>query len=110
MRVTVEAIFENTIMEKYINGSGKELVYYITPKEGYVLHHKEHDSYDDEIKKTIYGFTKASVSVPIGYDFDKNPLNIFAILEREAENYQPTEVQATETDYQNALAEMGVEL
>ena len=110
MRETVKPIFENTTMEKFIS-VGKELVYHIKPNYDYVLHHKEHDFYDNETKTITYGFTKASVSVPIGYDFENNPLNIFAILESEAENYQPTdttEEQATEEDYQKALAEMGV--
>ena len=90
-RVKIESIIKNTTMEEYTSVRGHK-VYYISPIDGHTLHHKVRDDYDEENREIIYGFSTASVSVPVDYDFETNPDNIFAILESEIENYQVNEI------------------
>ena len=66
VRFQVEPKFENTIMEIY-----NDKVYFITPSNGYKLHHNSYDFHDEEMKEIIYGFSTSSISVPIDYDFEK---------------------------------------
>lgn len=58
--------------------------YFIAPAEGYVLHDNRNDypSFEDETI-IIEGYTRYGVTVPLNYDFEANPFNIYAVLESE---------------------------
>lgn len=86
-RISVEPIIANTTMEKYIDSNNVERAYFIAPIEGYVLHHSGKDfTIIDEItmeETIVEGFASGSVSVPIDYDFDANPDNLYTKLASE---------------------------
>ena len=87
--ISVEPIIENTTMQRYVNNNGVALTYVISPIEGYVLHDNRKDwyeEYDEEgnpIGEPILGYGRGSVSVPISYDFDANPYNLYTVLASE---------------------------
>ena len=89
-RIQVEPIIENTTMEKYVDGNGIERVYIIAPIEGYVIHNNARDWTEEidgeEVVKE--GFTTGSVSVPITYDFEANPFNLYTKLASEVPSDQ----------------------
>lgn len=86
--IVTPTLIENTITEKYINSLGVHKAYYLTPVDGYVLHDKAYDYYenfDDEGnpigEATELGFTRGTCSCPANYDFVANPREFYAILE-----------------------------
>lgn len=84
-QITVEPIIENTTMTKYVNNNNVALAYFITPIEGYVLHDSRKDWTEgidgEEVLKE--GFATNGVSVPITYDFEANPFNLYTKLASE---------------------------
>lgn len=113
----VETKIPNTIMRKrFFNDS--EITYCIEPNEGYVLHDKLYDvpildeTTLEETGKVILGFRKSTATVPVGYDFELNPRQFYAILETEKPT-EPVEIpvddEATTPDLYKALSELGVE-
>lgn len=88
-------IIPNTTMQIYTNNAGVDLTYRITPVAGYVLHDKARDweAYDEVTGDLIYdengnpivvqGFTTATASCGINYDFEANPREFFTKLESE---------------------------
>lgn len=85
--VDVEPYFDNTTMSAYYNFQNVLRSYCITPCEGYILHASTLDTvvHDEETGdptgEVIHGYTKTSVSVGYNYNFDQNPLEIYAVLE-----------------------------
>ena len=59
--------------------------YFIAPAEGYVLHDSRKDWTDivDGEEVLIEGYTRYGGTVPLNYDFEANPFNIYAVLESE---------------------------
>lgn len=90
--IPVEAIIENTTMSKYVDSNGEERVYEIAPIEGYVLHDSRKDwtDIDQETNEEVLfeGFASGSVSVPISYDFEANPFNLYTKLASEVPSDQ----------------------
>lgn len=87
--VDTEPYFDNTTTKAYYNMQNVLRAYRITPDEGYVIHAKtlDTDIYDEESReptgKIIKGYTRATVSVGYNYNFEGNPLEIYAVLESE---------------------------
>lgn len=85
--IDVTPIIENTTMKKYIDGNGEERAYDIAPTIGYVLHDNRKDfAILDEITMEeiiVEGFSTYGVSVPISYDFNANPFNLYTKLASE---------------------------
>ena len=84
-RIDVTPIIENTTMQVYENSAGVQLAYYIYPVENYVLHDSRKDWTEEiegeEVVKE--GFATYGVSVPINYDFNANPYNLYTKLASE---------------------------
>lgn len=90
MYVNVTPVFENTTMQEFRNDTTNALIaYYIYPCEGYVLHSS---SYDDpvideetgeETGEVILGYIDSFVMLNRLYNFQANPLNIYAVLKSE---------------------------
>ena len=80
-------IIENTTMQIYVDGNGEQRVYFIKPINGYVLHDSRKDwtDIDPETNEEILfeGFSTYGVSVPITYDFEANPFNLYTKLASE---------------------------
>lgn len=77
--IDVEPIIPNTTMRKYINNSGREISYNITPNEGYVLHDNDYNFpvVDEETMQEIgtgLGYTRTTVSVALSYDFSTHQM------------------------------------
>lgn len=91
-RIPVEPIIANTTMEKYVDNNNVERGYTIAPIEGYVLHDSRKDwtDIDQETNEEIIfeGFASGSVSVPITYDFEANPFNLYTKLASEVPSDQ----------------------
>ena len=85
--ISVEPIIENTTMKKYVDNNNEERAYLIAPIDGYVLHDSRKDwtDIDQETNEEIIfeGFASGSVSVPITYDFEANPFNLYTKLASE---------------------------
>ena len=79
----IPSLIENTTMQKGI-ADGVHRIYRITPINGYVLHHKNHDTDMDgdgnPIDPPILGYTPSFVTVSASYDFTVNPFEIYAVL------------------------------
>lgn len=105
-------LIDNTLMTLCYRDSVAK-IYRITPIDGYVLHDSRLDypSFEDETI-ILKGYTTAQITIPATYDFEINQLNLYTKLANEVEEEGVVELesQATESDYQNALAEMGVDL
>ena len=90
MLIDVTPYFENTTMQESYNSSNKLIGYCIYPCEGYVLHTSSYDEpvIDEETGKEtgeiILGYIDSYVMLTRNYDFEANPLNIYAVLESEA--------------------------
>lgn len=110
------SLIENTTMQKRILNDS-EITYCIKPNEGYLLHDKLYDEpvmdevTMEETGKAILGFRKSTATVPVGYDFQLNSRQFYAILETEKPT-EPVEIpvddEATTFDLYNALEELGV--
>lgn len=81
-------IIENTTMQIYTNNNGEDETYRIKAVDGYVLHDKGRDfPATDEFGNDAYdengdlimlqGFTRATASCSINYDFEANPREFF---------------------------------
>ena len=92
MAVTMEdlipTLVPNTTMQKaFLNGVLQQ--YWITPCEGYVLHDKNLDMYEDfdengnGIGEVTLGFYAGTKTVRHDYDFVANPREFYAVLETE---------------------------
>lgn len=81
-------LIENTTMQIYTNSAGVQLVYRIYPNEGYILHNSPLDFLAEDGVTVLEGFTSYGCSVPISYDFETNPNNIYAILATEVPENQ----------------------
>ena len=85
--IDVTPIIANTTMKKYVTDAGVERVYEIAPIDGYVLHDSRKDwtDIDQETNEEVVfeGFASGSVSVPIRYDFEANPYNLYTKLASE---------------------------
>lgn len=83
----IEAKLENTIFEAR-EENGKILSYRIRPAKGYKLHEitldervfNENGNETEEIKS---GFTESYVTAGVGYDFEKNERQIYAVEVKE---------------------------
>lgn len=81
-----EAKLENTIFEAR-EMDGKITSYIIRPREGYKLHEITLDEmvFDEETMQETgekkLGFTKAYVTAGANYDFEKNPREIYAVVD-----------------------------
>ena len=80
----------NTTTYKFINSSGVHTMYRITPNDGYVLHDRDLDvfeNYDENgngIGEPItLGFYAGNRTVSYDYDFVANPREFYAVLESE---------------------------
>lgn len=112
----VDAIIENTSMQKYIDDkTGQDRTYWIKPVEGFKLHAKvldaEIEGPETGVTTKELGFTQNIVTCSVKYDFESNPEEFYTVPEDE--DFEPVEVNndtATVEDYQNALAEFGVVL
>lgn len=80
-----EPLIENTVCEARIGKDGKVISYRIKAAEGYLLHETTLDEkiIDEntgqetgEIKK---GFTASYITAGAGYDFVKNPREIYCV-------------------------------
>lgn len=86
-----EIFFENTQTEAYRNDIGEIIMLRISPKEGYVIHHKLRDVvvYDsetsEETREIIKGYSALYVTVGNDYDFEENPYDIYAVRKEDAE-------------------------
>ena len=87
-KVVENPIIPNTDM-KILLIDGVETSYYITPKEGYMLHAKELDSpvFDEESMMETgeirLGYTTGTKTCHIDYDFEKNPREFYAVPSQE---------------------------
>jgi hypothetical protein len=88
-QIIVEPIIANTTMTKYVNSSGRELAYFITPNEGYVIHDNTLDFPDSgSDEPTNLGFTTTQISVHISYDFEVNERELYTVLATEVPENQ----------------------
>ena len=82
----IPSLIANTIMVRQIF-DGVHEGYEITPCEGYVLHDKsldyyqEYDEYGNGIGEVILGFYAGTRTVRYDYDFAVNPREFYAVLE-----------------------------
>lgn len=70
----IESKIPNTTMRKIVNKDGLELYIEITPCEGYETHHCAR-CWEDENPETgektfVHGYSTASCTVPLDYDFE----------------------------------------
>ena len=86
----METLIPNTTMQKFINSNGVHTMYRITPNEGYVLHDKNLDIYEDLDEDgnptgelIALGFYAGTKSVRYDYDFTANPREFYAVLATE---------------------------
>ena len=86
MLVDVTPIFENTTMQESYNSSNQLIGYCVYPCEGYVLHTSSYDEpvideeTGEETGEIIPGYIDSYVMLTRNYNFETNPLNIYAIL------------------------------
>lgn len=87
-------LIANTTMQKYINNNGVFLAYYITPNDGYVIHDKTLDRYEDydddgnPIGDPILGYYPITVTCGANYDFVANPREFYTVLRTEVPENQ----------------------
>lgn len=88
----IKPYYENTKMQEYYNDKTNKLVsYYITPLDGYKLHHSALDEtiIDEETMMPTgdikQGFTDSFIAINKNYDFEANIFNIYTVS-KEAEN------------------------
>ena len=109
-------IISNLDIVSFYNENDELQLYEINPLDGYVVRAYALDEYvtDEENGKTYIRpyYTSGSV-VPFNYDWKENPNGYTAELYREGMEDELIEADvpetATETDYINALKELGVE-
>lgn len=74
--IDIETMIPNTTMRKFVNDNNVEMFYEIKPNydDGYVLHNRSRDWEDEDLDTgvvTYYrGYSRATSTVPINYDFD----------------------------------------
>lgn len=89
MLVDVTPYFENTTMQASYNSSNVLIGYCVYPCEGYVLHSASYDEpvIDEETGletgEVILGYIDSYVGLNRMYNFETNPLNIYAVLRSE---------------------------
>lgn len=100
---------------KSVYKDGVLMRYDVEPAEGYILRIKDCDEhYEDELngKKLLKPYrTKGETILPVIYDFVTNPKGIIAEPYAQGMENEVIEVsseEATESDYINALEELGV--
>ena len=77
---------ENAIVNE-IRRNGEVIGYSITPIDGYVLHDKQRDWYNDYdedgngIGEVYLGYTALGATCPANYDFAVNPREFYAVPE-----------------------------
>jgi hypothetical protein len=106
----VDAIIENTTMQKYIDDkTGQDRTYWIKPVEGYKLHSIDLDTELEDpetgAKTKEIGFTQGIVTCSVNYDFENNLKEFYAVPENET--FEPVNIEsdtATVEDYQKAQA------
>lgn len=85
--IKIKSTYENTTMKEYRNSNEVLIAYRIEPNEGYVLHCKTLDNIEREeftgepTGKVNLGYTSSFVQVGYNYDFEKNPLELYAVPE-----------------------------
>ncbi len=85
MYTDIESIIENATMKKYFNNEGKFTAYIIEPFPDFMLHINSRDEivFDPQTNmptgEVIKGYTKGEVRVCADYDFNENPLGIYAV-------------------------------
>ena len=75
---SMETLIPNTTMQKFINSQGRHTMYRITPNEGYVLHDRRIDFFEEIDEETGYGigepitlrYSEGTITVSVNYDFD----------------------------------------
>ena len=80
----VTSIIPNTTMKVWSNLQEVPKIYYIYPVEGYALHDSEYDdkTYDEEgnvVSVDLQRFTTLWTQVPVTYDFESNPNELFTV-------------------------------
>ena len=88
--IDVTPIIENTTMKVYVDSDNVQRVYQISPVDGYVLHDSRKD-WTEEIdgeEVVVEGFASGFVSVPVTYDFEANPYNLYTKLASEVPSDQ----------------------
>lgn len=89
MLVDVTPVFENTTMKASYSNSNVLIGYFVYPCEGYVLHSSSYDEpiIDEETGletgEVMLGYIDSSVGLTRNYNFETNPLNIYAVLRNE---------------------------
>ena len=89
MLVDVTPYFENTTMQASYNSSNVLIGYRVNPCEGYVLHSTSFDEpvideeTGEETGEVILGFIDSYVGLTRNYNFETNPLEIYAVLKSE---------------------------
>jgi hypothetical protein len=101
MLIDTTPIFENTTMQASYNSSNELIGYRVSPCEGYVLHTSSYDEpvidkeTGEETGEVILGYIDSYVMLTHNYDFETNPLNIYAVLKSETdkpiEDIEPSE-------------------
>ncbi len=86
----IEAKLENTIFEAR-KENGEIMSYRIRPAEGYKLHEITLDEMvvdenGNETGEKKLGFTTSYVTAGAGYDFEKNPREIYVVEVKNSEN------------------------
>lgn len=84
-----QTLIPNTTMHKHYNTNNVFTGYKITPNDGYVLHDKQYDQYEDydengePIGNPILGYRTSTASCAANYDFTANPREFYAVLASE---------------------------
>ena len=101
-----ETFIPNTTMDRFINTSGRHTMYRLTPNEGYALHDRRLDTFEEIDEETGEGigepitlrYSAGDITVSVNYDFDTNPWDIYAVLRSSVpaddicDNTQPPEI------------------
>ena len=92
--------FENTTMQEVFNISDVLIGYRVYANDGYKLHASCYDEpiideeTGEETGEVILGYTDGYIQLSKAYDFETNPLDIFAVLESETDKkIEPEEKQ-----------------
>lgn len=87
--IEITSVFENTTMYEVYNSNNVLTGYRVYPNEGYVLHTAGYDEhiYDEETGEEtgeiIPGYVDSFIVLNRMYNFETNPLEIYAVLKSE---------------------------